>query len=275
MLENGIFKLLDKHVDKFFPTEGTCASSCFHKPNDLITIFFPCHTRDYDWLSKMFRNKFKLGYLSKNFIIDYFKQSILFQEARHKYELKVVEWQIESMKKDAETWIAENSNFKDDFSMLGPDCDLTFRKSIVESLLEIGMDIDIIEEGIEKNVSKWRNAYMEFAFKNAYYSIIQVDSDADEYDEVTPEFKEAWIKMRLYNYYQEHKDSVDTYGEVLPEMKMSEEEAFKLKQYLIMKERERLQNSKSSLTVSELQRFAKAQERIKIIPSVVSASGGN
>ena len=48
-------------------------------------------------------------------------------------------------------------------------------------------------------------------------------------EEPSQEHYEKWMKLRLYEYYIEHKDSVDKYGEILPEMQMTESEVIELK----------------------------------------------
>ena len=47
--------------------------------------------------------------------------------------------------------------------------------------------------------------------------------------------------MRRYEYYQRHKNSVDLYGFVLPDMLMSKEEVAELKIYLDAKQKGRKQ----------------------------------
>lgn len=50
------------------------------------------------------------------------------------------------------------------------------------------------------------------------------------------EFKEKWLKLRKYEYYQRHKDSVDKYGIVESEMTLSDKEVVELKTYLGQKQ---------------------------------------
>lgn len=244
MLENKIYKLLDKKCGEFFPETGCWYSSCFRRPNDLSLAFFPCHTRDDEWLSLMFQSKFKIFYLSSSFIKQYIQQSEIFQEARHDYEQKIVEWQIDHMNNDGENWITDES-LGGDFFMFSSKCDIAFRKGIVDTLKKIGMPTDAIEEGIEKNFNKWGEGYMRCAFRNVYDPIsFSINSNSQKCIEVDPEFKAAWMKRRLYQYYQAHKDSIDKYGEILPEMKMSNEDILELNKYLDIKEQERLEQLK-------------------------------
>ena len=54
------------------------------------------------------------------------------------------------------------------------------------------------------------------------------------------EHYEKWLKLRLYEYYIEHKDEIDKYGEVLPEMKMTELEVNELKKWLEVEHEKRM-----------------------------------
>lgn len=242
--ENEIYELLDEKCGEFFPDTGHWRSNCFRKLNDISPEFFPCHTRDDEWLSLMFQSKFKLSHLPSSIIKQYFQQSEIFQKARHDYEQKIVEWQIDWMNNDGEGWIVDE-NLGGDFFMFGSKCDIAFRKGIVDTLAAIGMHIDAIEEGIEKNSNKWREQYMQYAFRNIYSPIsFGINSNSQNRIEVDPEFQAAWMKMRLYEYYQNHKDSVNKYGEVLPEMKMADEDVRYLNEYLDIKGQERLEQLK-------------------------------
>lgn len=244
MLKKEIYNLLDKKCDEFFPETGRWRRNCFEKPKDLKQAFFPCHTRDDEWLSLMFQSSFKIFYLSSSFIKEYIQQSEIFQKARHEYEQKIVEWQIDWMNNGGENWLVDNSLGGEVF-MFRSKCDIAFRKGIVDTLTAIGMPIDAIEEGIEKKSNKWRDRYMLLAFRNIYDPILySINSNSQDYIEVDPEFQAAWIKMRLYEYYQANKDSVDKYGEILPEMKMSDEDIIELNKYLDIKGQERLEQLK-------------------------------
>ena len=73
------------------------------------------------------------------------------------------------------------------------------------------------------------------------------------------EFKEKWLQMRKYEYYQRHKDSVDKYGVVEPDMILSENEVEELREYLQKKHTER----KTQIEQYEQERNAnKSQQRI-------------
>ena len=245
MLEQEIYKLLDKCVESFFPDTGKWYSNCFSRPSGLEYNNFPCHTRDNEWLAKMFRSKFNINYLPDSFINQYIEQSEIFNTARHDYEQRIVSWQIDWMRNGGENWIIDE-NLGGDFFIFSDKCDQAFRKGVVDTLSKIGMPIDAIEEGIEKNADKWRERYMKRAFENIYDPVMfglftQPDPNAQNRMEVSPKLRENWMKLHLYEYYQDHKDSVDKYGEVLDEMIISDEEVKELKKFVEEKGKERLE----------------------------------
>ncbi len=121
-------------------------------------------------------------------------------------------------------------------------CDLGFRKGVVDTLTAIGMDKEVIEEGLEKNADLWRDGFINLAFSNEYEPILYNFLGSDEGKKippVNPKHKEAWIKMRYYEYYCEHKKVVDLYGSITPEMRITKEEAEELKKYLDVENKNR------------------------------------
>lgn len=118
------------------------------------------------------------------------------------------------MRNGGDNWIVDNK-LGWDLYMFSTKCDYAFRKGIVDTLLAIGIDIDVIEEGIEKNANMWRDQHMNMAFDNEFYPIFNrisyrfLGDDLEyghELKEPDPEFKENWLKYRKYQYYQEHKN---------------------------------------------------------------------
>ena len=101
------------------------------------------------------------------------------------------------------------------------------------------MNEEVIEEGLEKFADLWRERFMSSAFRNEYEPIflcskVSVPSAEEEH-------KQNWLKMRRYEYYQRHKNSVDLYGVVSSDMLMSENEVLELRVYLDTKHQERKQ----------------------------------
>lgn len=239
-----IEKFLDKTLEDFFPQEGIWKSSCFSKSKVLDKINLPCHLRDNEWLADLIIKKYNLYSLGKDNILEYIINSNNFNKLRYEYEQRIVSWQIDWMRSGGGNWIIDEK-LGGDLYIFNTKCDYAFRKGIVDTLMAIGMNIDAIEEGIEKNVSKWREGHMMVAFHNLYsvlpvYSLLPSSNEKKILEEPSQEHYEKWLKLRLYEYYIEHKDSVDKYGEVLPEMKMTKSEVIDLKKWLKVAHEERM-----------------------------------
>ena len=241
---NGI---LEKATLNFFPKEGIWYSHCFRQPQDLSMANLPCHLRDDLWLAKMLKQNQKLFYMSTNKVLQFVKTSKFFKEKRHEYEQEIVKWQIDWMRSGGENWVIDE-DYGGDFVFLTPICDLGFRKGVVDTLSSIGMNIDAIEEGIERNADRWRDSFMNRAFANEYEPVFlnivfgneeQPRKVSKTLEPADSEFKEKWLRMRKYEYYQRHKDSVDKYGVVEPDMTLSDDEVIEFKAYLEQKHNER------------------------------------
>jgi hypothetical protein len=218
---------LDKTLVDFFPSTGLWKSNCFIKSKEVSRANLPCHLRDNEWLSKLILSEYNLYSIGKGEILDYVTNSLEFNSKRHEYEQRIVSWQIDWMYHDGSNWICE-----DDLYVFSNRCDEIFRKGIVDTLLAIGMSYDAIEEGIEHNIDNWLESYMRLAFHNSYSYNIFSGKPTSELPEPTKEHYEKWRKLRLYKYYQKHKESVDKYGKVLPEMLMSLSEVSELENCL-------------------------------------------
>jgi len=251
MFENEIVEILDKVTDNFFPKNGKWYSHCFKKPNDLVIANLPCHLRDVDWLVKVFSKN--IPHISEEFIKKYILTSVYFDTKRKEYEQEIVSWQIDWMNNGGENWIVD-SNLGGELYMFSPHCAEAFRKGILDTLLAIGMDRDAIEEGIEKNSYKWRKKYIELAFSNMYNPIFYQPN----LPQPSQEHFEKWVKIQLYQYYQQHKDSIDKYGEILPEMKMSDLEVIELREWLENEHKKRLDQ------IEEWKENRKGNQKIKV-----------
>ena len=235
----------------FFPKEGVWGSCCFKRRQCLSMEYLPCHLRDDLWLTKMLRENQKLSYISFDRVLLFVKTSSFFQEKRYQYEQEIVKWQIEYMRSGGEGWAA-GDEYGGDLIFLMPNCDLGFRKGVVDTLTRIGMDIEAIEEGLERNADRWREALMRMAFSNEYEPVFMygdlrgyLDDNNDtkkakrRLEPAEREFKDKWLKVRRYDYYQANKSSVDRYGTIEPDMMISEKEVTSLREYLEKKHTER------------------------------------
>ena len=199
-------ELLETATKNFFPKSGIWYSNCFSRLKEHSFSYLPCNLRDYEWLAHTLQKYEKLNNISYYKILEFVKTSELFETERHNYEQRIVAWQIDYMIRGGEGWLA-SEEFGGDFIFMSPNVDIGFRKGIKDTLMAIGMDPEAIEEGIEKNANLWRNKVMSRAFDN------QFDDFFLDLEEVDKEHKELWLKIRKYEYYLEHKKSVDLYSE--------------------------------------------------------------
>lgn len=252
MLKKETVELLDSIVVDFFPKEGNWKSNCFRKEEVVSEKNLPCHLRDSNWLASLMMKKYDLSSLGEGVVREYVKESGYFHQLRKEYEVKIVKWQINWMRNDGANWIVD-AKYGEEFYFFHPMCDYAFRRGIVDTLLAIGMDIEAIEEGIEKNVDMWLDTYMNLAFNNQYNPVFtrfrignSEEKEEETLSEVDPNFKECWLAYRKYQYYQEHRESVDAFGTVTKEMQMTLEEVEKLKAYL---------QEQEALRIKEIEEF--------------------
>ncbi|MBQ3494365.1 MAG: hypothetical protein IJA69_03020, partial [Clostridia bacterium] len=158
----------------------------------------------------------------------YVETSKNFEQARHNYELEIVEWLILYMLNGGEGWLIPDG-YDELFLLVDPNVDILFRAGIVKTLLAIGMDEEVVEEGIEKNAKLWRKQYMLKAFAHKYEPFLYGNGQIEPADQ---NHKQNWLKLREYEYYYSHKESVDSYGELTEAMKMSKEQMLELIQTL-------------------------------------------
>lgn len=233
-------QILEKATDDFFPKKGDWYSNCFDRSKDLYMSYLPCNLRDNKWLAKMFQENQNLYSINYYDILDFVSNSKYFNEARHNYELEIVKWQINFIRLGGEGWICDD-NYGGDAMLFCSVCDLGFRKGVLDTLLAIGMNQDVIEEGLEKYSDMWREFYMSRVFNNEYSPVFFMANPDVYLEPVDEEHKTNWIKYRKYEYYKRHKSSVDKYGTPDEDMLISEEEALALAYYLYKKHIERKQ----------------------------------
>ena len=241
-------------INNFFPKEGNWNSSCYIRPKTLRMTNLPCHLRDNIWLANMIKKEKKLTNISIEEVLEFITNSEEFQEKRHRYEQEIVKQQIILMDKGEKNWLIDEE-YGGDLIWLHPKCDIGFRKGIVDTLSAIGLDEEAIEEGLEVGADIWREKYMRAAYENQYNLLDKLPSEIDL------EHQKKWLKYRKYEYYQNHKESVDKYGKVLEEMKMNEEEAQELKKYLDEKNLEMNPQLKEEKPTTLFKRFIKRNKK--------------
>lgn len=100
------------------------------------------------------------------------------------------------------------------------DADLNFRNVVVNMLTMIGMDEEVVNEGLEKYSKLWLDKYIDIAFEQEF------NFKVNENDEMLSlgKFYKLWKDARLYEYYQNNKKWVDKNGTMREEMKISEKD---------------------------------------------------
>lgn len=226
-------EFLEDQIENFFPRNGHWRSWCFNKVDRLEVSekYFPCHLRDNLWLSQLLVKKIKDSYqieIPYGIVLNFISNSKRFEELRHEYELEVVRWQINWMINGGENWLLPEG-FSELSPLFGTDYDICFRGGVVKTLKAIGMNENVIQEGIEKYAAMWRNKCMNRAFNQEFAPIMMFKKQIEE---SSSEFKQNWLKYRKYQYYSKHKYYVDHYGEVEPEMLINGEDLIELEQTL-------------------------------------------
>lgn len=222
-------ELLKEATRNIFKGDGSWKSCCFNEEarKKVSLYYLPCHLRDDLWLADFLKTDPNLENISYEEILNFLSSSY-FQNYRHEYELKIVSWQIRFMLSGAGGWLVPEK-YDDDFFIFDIDCDLGFREAVILTLTSIGMDQEVIEEGLEINRDKWLNHYIRRAFynqNNILFTFLDVE-------ECSKEYENAWISLREYEYYQSHQEMVDKYGTKTSSMQISKEEVTKLKEYVL------------------------------------------
>jgi len=237
--EEEVDKILEEEIQNFFPTKGGWYSSCFEQPKEIAYKNLPCHLRDNKWMSQLLCNVLndKGIYIPQRTIKNFMDSSEIFDNLRHEHELKIVKWQIDYMSNGGEGWLIPKGF--DEFSLLfSEDVDKMFRGGVVKTLSAIGMDGEVIEEGVEEFADMWRPRYMEMGFEHKFQPVYYLKGTPEPYDK---EHKENWLADREYQYYQEHKKSVDKYGTKTSAMCMTKEEHSKMVSVLEEQNAQRLE----------------------------------
>lgn len=218
--------ILEEEIKEFFPNSGIWYSNCFRQPSEVGYGNMPCHLRDNAWLSKLLHRTLndKGIYIPQHTIKKFMDCSENFANLRHEHELRIVKWQIKWITGGGENWLMPKGT--DEFSLLfSEDVDKIIRGGVVKTLRAIGMDGEVIEEGLEKYAEIWRPSAMATGFGHKYEPVVFMVGTPGKADE---DHKQNWLADREYMYYQAHKNSVDNYGVKTPAMQMTPEEHAKL-----------------------------------------------
>ena len=209
------------------------------KTEELSYLQIPYHLHENKWMTNFIMNELSIDKKdAKEYkkIYNYIKNSRYYEKLVYNLELNTI---INYIERKYE-YLDINSYF--DFN--GLDIDIHFRKLIVNELTKLGFDKDVIEEGLERTAfdstnelikESWRTKLIRKEFYHRFYNVV----DVQEYNIEMPseEFRMDWTKLRLYEYYNDHKNCIDICGTITNEMKMLPIEAAQL--YLKVEEETR------------------------------------
>lgn len=224
------FNKLSQDIKSFFPESGTWNGVCFSQSNDIQRRYLPCHLRDTNWMSQLLSKELyaeKYVHVSPAVIKLFMDTSAEFAKLRHDYELRIVQWQINYITHDGENWLLPEG-FDDLSGLTSPDVDKMIRGGVVKTLRAIGMDGEVIEEGLEKYADLWREDAMLRSCRNLFNPFLSSIKNWSDREPISDSHKKNWLADREYAYYQEHKASVDKYGTPTDAMKMTPAEHNKL-----------------------------------------------
>lgn len=240
--------ILDAATTKFFPKTGRWYSSCFSRPSEFHMDNLPCHLRDEKWLAQMLRYQQNIYNVNFEQILEYVRTSDFFDKRRQTYEKRIVKWQINYMINGGEGWIVD-SMYGGDFSTMEDKCESQFRKGVITTLTTIGLDREVIKICLEEYSNIWLNKMINTSFENTYEYTHTFPTISDnviylnsyEMHKSEPLFRESWIKLRRYDYYQEHKKYVDMVNGMRDVANLSNDEISKLRDFVEFKSRSRKQ----------------------------------
>ena len=226
MTDEQVNAILEEEIKTFFPDQGCWSSDCFGQSNEVSYENLPCHLRNNSWLSSLLKDVMdrKGIHMPRHTIKNFIDNSKDFEKLRHAYELRIVEWQINWIKNDGENWIFPEGY--DELALsLSEDVDIIIRGGVSRTLQAIGMNKDVIEEGLEKFADSWRHAAMLIGFEHLYEPFMFRKGNPSPASE---EHLNNRLADREYKYYKSHKNSVDKYGVATPAKRMTPEEHAKL-----------------------------------------------
>ncbi len=229
---------LTAETETFFPKNGSWSIECYKKPVALSRKHLPCHLRDIGWMSKLMHSKLaqKKIYVPIEEIREFMIHSERFDELRHQYELRIVNWQIDFIMHGGKNYLIPEE-FYEGYMLNGKNCEGFVRDSVIKTLKAIGLHEEAIEEGLENGTNPWRELCMQQSFRNTYEPTFSQQGGVGE---ASQEHKANWLKLREYDYFTKNQYSVTKYGMPTENMLISLDEAQALQKTLDRQNKQRL-----------------------------------
>lgn len=206
--------------------------------------YLPAHLNntqeDIDWIKNLLHEEMlydKDIYVSPEKIENFLRTNKTYGTYKYLYQLKVVRSLIEYMMAGGRGYKKapqEYSNY-----IANSDYVKYFRQSLIATLKELGFDDNIIENGIEKYSDLWLEPTLIKTFKQKYEPLNEngvpmICADKKHMDN--------WLALEKHNYYEEHKNSVNKYGNPKKlNLKISPEKLQALKERVEKQNDERLE----------------------------------
>ena len=202
------FNILEEATLNFFNKEPKFSVKRTYKNYHRDSLIYNLY--DNEWLAKALKHQEQLSFISIFKIVEYIKTSSFFEEQKQKYIKKLIQNQIKSLLNNHEDYIVDTESDVQ-FLFENPNCDILFRKEIVNTLSSFNIPLETIEEGIEKNLSLWLNKLILLSFNNTF-QFMQTNVENPSVTEMIQTFKNKWIKLRKYEYLKAHKETIANYN---------------------------------------------------------------
>ena len=221
------FVVLRQHLNMIFPSEMVVNDLVDKikrgqvKRDEATADALPFHTRDAQWMQAHIKNVMDQADkpVEPNNIQVFMDWSPEFDVARFQFEQSLVKSEIiATLRQDHVSGMAAYANNYDE----------VFRIVILDKMGQTyGLDRQTAEIALEANSKIWREPTMVQAFNNQFYR----NKDMANYGS-RPMHQALWMRVREYDYYQDHKAVVDKVGAATPAMKLPHKKAHQLRMQL-------------------------------------------
>ena len=217
---------LDQIIKKMLPEITFDLLFKKRKRQDLTKENIVLNLENKEWLINYYHSIF--SNITRDKIEQYLNTSSGFNKIIHDYQMSIARWIINYMNVNAKGFLVTENHLH--FTVI--ESDYAFRRSLSDSLKYIGFSYDRREEAIETFSKFWRSPRMRAFFYHAYAGNIALVA-RETYKKHDLDFRDKWLRLKEYDYYQKHKESVDKYSEPTPAMLMDKKEAEELKNLII------------------------------------------
>ena len=204
----------------------------------------PFHTRDMAWLVKYAMAvvaehdpQTKLRY---SYVANFVAESSAFDISRREYEQRLIRAQIPYLlNKPTPNALMDENCCPHNYNGM-PHYDKFFRNEVIRCMGRFGIPDHDIEVALEQNKALWWKQTAVRSFENTEYPL---SLWTDVYKDIDPWWhrvatlqaahQDIWLKVREYEYYQDHHEIIDELGLATPNMLMKPAEVSRLQKKLV------------------------------------------